>query len=457
MPYQLDGKKVVVVGLARSGLAAVRFLVKQGAAVKATDQKSKDEIAQIEMIASLPGVKLYMGGHPLDILTDADLLVISPGVNEEIPFIKEAEQNKIPIISEFELATSQCEKPLIAVTGTNGKTTTTTVIGKILSEHGLKVVVAGNIGQAATLETENINQAEVGILEVSSFQLERSETFKPKGALILNVTPDHQDRYASIYEYRQAKAKIFQNQDQDDWTIFNFDDPLCLALKIHCRAEQYFFSRKSVVDQGTYIKDGIIIFKDNQGAEKKILAIKEIALMGLPNLENYLAAILTACLWGVEVAAIRHVARSFTGLPHRMESVATINGVRYINDSKGTNVDAVAKSLESFNDPVILIMGGRDKGGDFCALIPLAMEKVKTLILLGEAQAKLAEVFNGICPVKLVTSLDEAVQIAAGVAAAGDVVLLSPGCTSWDMFEDYQQRGDVFKNAVRGLRSESDG
>ncbi len=448
MLNRLEGKKVIVLGLARSGLAAVRFLLGMGALVRATDMKKMTEIKGLSGIERSANLELYLGGHPDEILAGAHLLVISPGVNERIPFVKKAIENRIPVISELELAAGYIDKPLIAVTGTNGKTTTTTLIGEMLTSNGGQCVVAGNIGRAVSLEVDNINRSELGILETSSFQLAGCREFHSRGALILNVTPDHQDRHPTMADYLAAKAKIFENQAETDWTVLNFDDQLCRSLAEKCPGTVYYFSRSEKVEKGMFLENGWLVFKDEAG-EKKIIRRSEIALEGLHNLENFLAASLAVTIMGVDRSAIRQVAGAFKGLAHRLETVATIKGVRFINDSKGTNIDAVRKSLLSFEGaPVILIMGGRDKGGDFGALKPLIKERVKSLVLLGEAAPKLAETFKGCCGITLVSSLAEGVKTAVVTARSGDIVLLSPGCTSWYMFRDYQERGDLFKKAV---------
>lgn len=452
-----NGKKVLVVGLARSGLAAARFLARAGAEVTGTDIKKEEELgAGIEELRQL-GVRLECGKHPPIEKGFYELVVVSPGVPSDIPLLRAAKEAGIPVWSEVELAGRFIEEPIIAVTGTNGKTTTTSLIGYIFQQSGCNVVVAGNIGIPLIGEVEKAlsdkKKVEYWIVEVSSFQLEHIQLFCPHIAVFLNLTPDHLDRHKTLTEYGMTKVRIFSNQRKTDFAVLNLDDPwICSNLRA-LKPQSFWFSRRTVPDNGIGVSEGSIIFC-KEGHKERVCSVEDIGIPGPHNLENALAGTAAALLAGVDIAVVAKALQTFPGVPHRLETVAVVNGVKYVNDSKGTNPESVLKALDSFNAPIVLIAGGRHKGSDFGELARKIKEKVKALILLGEAAPLIREAAMAVGYDKIwsAASLKEAVVTAARIATPGDVVLLSPACASWDMFRDYEERGEVFKKLVRELQ-----
>jgi len=442
----LAGAKVLVVGLARTGQAAAEFLLKQGAHVTATDLLAWESLDPRAQALAERGVALEPGGHREETFTQADLIVVSPGVPLTIKPLLTARAKGIRITGEIELASRFIDQPLVAVTGTNGKTTTTSLTGEILQASGRKVFVGGNIGRPLIDYVNKSEPAEVVVIEVSSFQLETVETLHPVAGILLNVTPDHLDRHPDFEAYAAAKLRLFDRQGPEDTAVLNVDDPV--AAGAAPRSRRLFFSRRSRVGSGAYVEAGRLVLV----AEGKELAARPLAdmlLTGAHNQENIMAAVSAAWALGVDPDAAFEAAARFRGLPHRVELVGEYDGVRYYDDSKGTNVGAVIKSLEGFSSPVILIAGGRDKSGDFRPLRPLIREKVKLLILLGEAKDKMAGVLGGQTETVPVGDMAEAVALARERAGPGDVVLLSPACASFDMFKDYAHRGRVFADLVR--------
>jgi UDP-N-acetylmuramoylalanine--D-glutamate ligase len=497
------GKRVLVVGLARSGIGAANLLSSFGAEVWVTDIKSQDSLRD-NIKRLLPSIRIRVGEHPEEIFNLADLIIVSPGVPLNIPPLMHAKTNGIPIIGELELAyqvvtsyelqvaskiqstghatrnTQHATPAFIAVTGTNGKSTTTTFINLMLRKSGFKTLMGGNIGNALTEEIysrftvhgSRFTGIDYIVAEVSSFQLESIHNFKPFISVILNITPDHLNRYGDIQEYINAKARIFENQGQGDYLILNADDPIIKKVeseRLKVKGEKpniFYFSREKEIE-GIYYRDGRLcwsflstsgavpfrLFRDGAALPPfDLIAADEIKIKGLHNLENAMAASLVAFICGCPPEAIRGVLRDFPGLEHRLEFVCEIDGVSFINDSKGTNVGAVVKSLESFRN-VILIMGGRDKDGDFTLLKDLTKKRVKTLILLGEAKEKIARAIGGVTETSFVKDIKEAVELSVSKASVGDVVLLSPGCASFDMFADFEERGMRFKEAVYAIKN----
>lgn len=476
---EIKGKKVIVFGLARSGVGAANLLASLGAEVTVTDKKSQGELRDfVDTLA--PSVRLSLGGHPDEILRGADLIVISPGVPLDILPLKRAKYAGITIIGELELAYRIIKQnaEFLAVTGTNGKSTTTTLLGLMMRKAGFKTIVGGNIGNALTeeiLKEVKSQKSKAGgkihaarctlhadfiVAEISSFQLESIESFRPKGAVILNITPDHLDRYHSMDEYRDAKARVFLNQQKEDFLVLNADDPETMkveSLKLKVKSERpkiFYFSRKKPVE-GVYFKDGIIYsnFINFQLStfNSQLIRADEIRIKGVHNLENAMAASAMALLAKCPPEAVINTLKEFPGLEHRLEFVRRLEGVDYINDSKGTNVGAVIKSLESFSGNVILIAGGRDKAGDFSVLTPLVKERVKALVLIGEASQKISKALGDATETRFAGDLMEAVALSRKSAEQGDVVLLSPACASFDMFRDFEDRGEQFKKIVRSL------
>jgi len=450
---ELKGKKALVIGLGRSGLGSALLLRRLGASVSVTDKKDRDSLRQY-IDALPPDVGLYLGGHPKEALDGVSLLVISPGVPSDIEIIRVARSKGIEIIGELELAFSISRPaPFYAITGTNGKSTTTTLLNFMFQKAGLMTLFGGNIGKAISTEIlsawDSKRDFSSCIVEVSSFQLEETKTFKPRGAAILNITPDHMDRYHSMERYLEAKARIFMNQDAGDFLILNKDDEGSKEILLKdIRSRVYFFSRRSEV-AGLYLK-GKTIYQ-NIGALRPLIDIDEIRIKGVHNLENAMAASAMALLAGLPEDSIREALREFKGLEHRAEFVRELDGVVYINDSKGTNVGAVLKCLEGLDRPTVLIAGGRDKDGDFTSLRRLVKEKVRAVVLIGEAREKLRTALQGAAECVLADTLEDAVRTARGLAPKGGAVLLSPACASFDMFRDYEERGRRFKEAVMAL------
>jgi len=385
------------------------------------------------------------GGHSDHIFFDTQLIVLSPGV-PTIPQIRAAQQRGVKVISELELAWLLSDVPYVGITGTNGKSTVTTLVGLMLERSQKRVLVAGNIGNALTEDITLLNQQDWIVAELSSFQLEYVETFRPRVATILNLTQDHLDRYHSIAEYGEAKTRIFMNQRQEDFLILNFDDPLVKSYAKRTSATVVPFSRLLRFNPGASVLDGFLTFN-----HRRIIRVDEIKIKGVHNLENALAAVALSMCASADPTSVAAVLREFPGLEHRLEFVREKDGVAWINDSKGTNVGAVVKSVEGFTQPVILIAGGLDKGSDFSPLYDLIKQKVKLLILIGKAADKMSKALGTSTETIFAHTLQDAVKLAAARSSRGDVVLLSPACASFDMFKDFEDRGRQFKVAVKNL------
>jgi UDP-N-acetylmuramoylalanine--D-glutamate ligase len=439
----LRGKRVLVIGLARTGLEAARFLTEQGARVVVTDRKDMRDLPH--EIAALP-VTCRTGAEDPAWVTGADFVLPSPGVPPDNPLLQEACRQDIKIISEIELAARFIRAPLIAITGTNGKSTTTSLIGAILKASGRKVFVGGNIGTPLIRFVSE--DWDWGVVEISSFQLEWVKRFHPKVSLLLNLTEDHLDRYASFAAYSAAKERIFHQQHEDDAAILNRDDPWVWRARNRIRAKVVSFGW-GAVPKGVFATQDEIIWSDETGTER--FPLEKAKISGVHNVENLMAAIAAAKVIGVDSAVIRRVIESFTGLEHRLEFVREKNGVRFYNDSKGTNVGAVVKSLMSFSDPVILLAGGVDKHGDYAILAKEIGRTVKKLVVFGAARDRIRESVGQLTRTAVAANLEDAVREAYNDAEPGDVVLLSPACSSFDMFHDYEERGRVFKDLVRKL------
>lgn len=449
----VENKKVLVVGIARSGVAVAKFLIEKGTKVVLTDKKSREELSGTLKNFPTESVELITGSYPEFGAGDYDFLVVSPGVPLKVPPVQRAFELGVPVYSELELAYRFSSSPIVAITGTNGKTTTTTLIGEIFKDAGKNVCVGGNIGLPLALEVEKYGPDDVIVAEVSSFQLESIHTFKPKVALILNITPDHLDRHGTMENYVHAKARIFENQTKDDFTILNYDDARVRILSENTPGTVIFFSREHILEEGIFIEDGQIIAKF-KGKVEKICPTREVFIKGAHNLENALAASAAAYIMGISAAKIAEVLRSFQGVAHRLEFVAEVNGVKFINDSKGTNPDASIKALEAYDEPIVLLAGGRNKGSDFTEFAYKIKEKVRSLVILGECKDEIREAVNrvGFSAVDEANTFEEAVKIAAQKAKPGEIVLLSPACASWDMFKSFEERGECFKDVVNSLR-----
>ena len=443
----LPARRALVMGMARSGIAAAGALARLGAKVVATDLEAIPNLEE-----RLPaGVVFELGGHREASFEECDLLVVSPGIPATNRYIALARASGAEVIGEVELACRLCSAPIAAVTGTNGKTTVTTMLGLILEESGFHAPVGGNIGRALVEVVEaEAEEADFIVGEVSSFQLEWAPTIKPRVGVMTNVTPDHLDRHPDIDEYADLKARLFANQGEGDAKILNADDPLTARYMMPGPQRILAFSRKGRVRRGAYIESGDVFLADEAGATR-VCGASELLVPGLHNLENFLAACSAAHFLGADTAAMARVARAFEGLPHRMEVVGEEGGIRWVNDSKGTNVGATAMSLESLAGDVLLIAGGVDKGSDLAPMRAEVEKKVRRMILIGEAAERFGRFFDGCAPLVYAKTLDEAVRIAHEEARGGDTVLLSPACSSFDQFRDYAHRGDAFRRMVREL------
>ncbi|MBS4030022.1 MAG: UDP-N-acetylmuramoyl-L-alanine--D-glutamate ligase [Clostridiales bacterium] len=455
----LKGKKVVVIGLARSGAASARLLAEDGAEVVVNDRKPAAELTEeMDALRDFPAVTLVAGSHPAEIVDSSVALVIkNPGVPLDLPPIVRATELGIPVITEVELAAWKISAPIVAITGTNGKTTTTALTGEMYKNSGRRTFVAGNIGLPLSAIARSVTPQDVVVAELSSFQLEGTLSFRPSLSAILNITPDHMDRHGTLDDYREAKAKIFANQKDDDAVVLNADDTETYGMRLRPAATVYTFSRMKEVPQGAYVRDGQIII--NNGTEiQRVCAISDIAIPGAHNLENALAATLLAWLGGVPLGTIADTLRQFPGVPHRLEFVQTVNGISFYNDSKGTNTDAAIKAMEAFAGRKVLIAGGYDKGGEFESFAEALKEHASHVVIIGQVAARLASALTavGFTHFEYAGSLDEAVRKSYRAAKAGEIVLLSPACASWDMFRDFEERGDQFKDAVLQLEGRGD-
>jgi UDP-N-acetylmuramoylalanine--D-glutamate ligase len=449
-PVDLNNKRVLVVGLGKSGVASALFLKSRGARVTVSDSKPQEQFGDEIPTLLDHGVAVETGGHGERTFQGQDLIVVSPGVPVDAPPLVQARALGETVIGEIELAAQFFRGPIVAITGSNGKTTTTTLAGEIVAAGGHATVVGGNIGTPAISLVAGATPQTVAVLEVSSFQLETIQTFRAKIAVVLNVTPDHLDRHRTFAAYADAKARIFENQLADDFAVLNADDPTCRSLAVRTRAKVFWFSRIKEVQQGGYTQNGRVWFRDS-GGQREIMLLSEIPLKGAHNVENVLAAVCVGALMGCSPELIRQTIRNFKAVEHRLEYVATIGGVEYYNDSKATNVDATRKAIESFPANIHLILGGKDKGSDYSVLNDLLRERVKRVYTIGAAAEKIESQILKTIPVFHAETLDLAIKRAASQASAGDVVLLAPACASFDQFKNYEQRGRVFKEVVREL------
>ncbi|HXP79935.1 MAG TPA: UDP-N-acetylmuramoyl-L-alanine--D-glutamate ligase [Verrucomicrobiae bacterium] len=449
---ELTGKKVLVVGLARTGIATALFCAERGARVTATESRPEVEIAEIAAKLRAAGVTLELGGHRAETFAEQDLIVPSPGVPPMTPALAAARAIGVPVWSEIELAWRFLRGRLICITGSNGKTTTTSMIGHILETARLPVQIAGNIGTPLISRVDLSSDASFTVVEASSFQLESISAFRPDIGVLLNVTPDHLDRHGSIEAYGRAKARMFENQTAEDAAVINADDAIAPQYA-PSGPRVFYFSREKRVASGCYLRGDEIVFRCD-GTETVLLLRKDIGLRGSHNIENVLAAAAAARLAGAEPVAIAEGVRTFAGVEHRIEYVATISGVEYFNDSKATNVDATLKALDAFPGNVLVILGGKDKGSDYRILRQALRSHARMALLIGSAAEKIEAELAGVIPVERAETLARAVEIAARHARPGDIVLLAPACASFDQFENFEQRGRVFKQLVRELEKE---
>jgi len=446
---ELKGKKVLVVGLGKSGLAAALFLRRRGAQVTVSDLRSAQALSKEVPSLLEAGISVEAGGHGLLTFRRQDLIVVSPGVPLSTPELVQVRTLGLPIIGELELAARFLQGDVLAITGSNGKTTTTTLCGEIFSASGRNTLVAGNIGLPVIEVVDKSGTDTWSVLEVSSFQLETTESFHPHIAAILNITPDHLDRHGTFENYVAMKEKIFANQTGEDYLILNGDDPVTQQAASRARSQVFWFSRTKIVRRGTFVHNGAVMYRaSEQSTPVPVLPIAEIPLKGEHNVENVLAAVCAASVAGIAPDVIERTVKAFHAVEHRLEFVASIHGVVYYNDSKATNVDATAKAIAAFPANIHLILGGKDKNSDYSQLNSLLKERVKTVYTIGSAAEKIEGQITGVTKVIRAGTLEAAVDQASNHAVAGDVVLLAPACSSFDQFENYEQRGRVFKQAV---------
>ncbi|MGA7687468.1 MAG: UDP-N-acetylmuramoyl-L-alanine--D-glutamate ligase [Terriglobales bacterium] len=448
----LQDKRVLVVGLGKSGVASALFLKSRGARVTVSDSKPEAELRKEILLLLEHGITVETGGHGDRTFRDQDLIVVSPGVPVDAPQLVQARSLCEKVIGEIELAAQFLPGPIAAITGANGKTTTTTLAGEILAAAKIPVLVGGNIGTPAISFVGQAKPDTWIVLEVSSFQLETVVDFRPRIAVILNITPDHLDRHKTFANYVGAKARIFENQGPEDFTILNADDPTTVDLAERTLGQRFLFTRKKEIGTGAFVRSAHIFFRDGQ-CEQQILPLSEIPLKGAHNLENVLAAISVGMLAGAHPEQIRQAVRNFKAVEHRLEFVARVAGVDYYNDSKATNVDATIKALESFPANIHVILGGKDKGSDYTVLNDLLRARVKRVYTIGAAAAKIESHIQAAAEIDHAETLETAVQRASASASPGDVVLLAPACSSFDQFQNYEHRGRIFKEAVRLLSS----
>jgi UDP-N-acetylmuramoylalanine--D-glutamate ligase len=456
MKMNYQGETVLVVGAGKSGLASSRFLLHRGARVILTDIKSgealKAEIAPLCDLAATSGeLVLELGEHRSESFARCNLVVVSPGIPLSLPYFEISRKAGIPVIAEIELAYRHLKGKVIGITGSNGKTTTTTLVSDLLTGAGMKGHAAGNIGTPLISFAVDSSPEDFFAVELSSFQLEGIERFRPFIGSILNLTPDHMDRYSGIENYIAAKQRLFMNQEETDFAVLNSDDPRTAAMSTATKAQPVLFSRRHMPEHGAFVRDDRVIFRDETG-EKDLFPVSAIALKGAHNLENVLAACAMAILAGVPPQSLDASVRRFKGVEHRIEWVSELDGIQYFNDSKATNIDATIKSIEAFSGNILLILGGRDKAGDFTALRSLVRARVKHIVLIGEAAEKIRKALSGVVDMSEAQSMEEAVSICRNLARRGDTVLLAPACASFDMFQNYEHRGRVFKEAVRRIQ-----
>lgn len=446
-------KKVLVSGVAKSGISAAYLLKKLGANVTIQDAKTEDKLGDVVTELKNNGITLFLGANPDDIIEDMDILVMSPGVPTDLPFVNNARENNIPVIGEIELAYMFCKSPIIGITGTNGKTTTTTLVGDICKAYYNNTFVVGNIGNPfADITLDTTNDGAV-VAELSSFQLETIKEFTPKVSAVLNITPDHLNRHHTLENYIAAKERVFENQTADDYCILNYNDETTKAMANKTKAKVIFFSLNNSLEEGIYSDDKSIYIKA-LGYDQKVVDIDELKILGGHNVENAMAAIGCSIALGVPMDIVVKVLKAFTAVEHRIEYVTTVNDIEFYNDSKGTNPDASIKAVEAMKRPICIIAGGYDKGSDFTEWIDTFKGRVKFVAVIGAVKDKIVDTLNkaDFTNYKTADTFEEAIDLCYENAEKGDCVLLSPACASWDMFKSYEQRGEIFKDYVRKLK-----
>ena len=449
------GKRVLVVGMARSGIGAAMLLCKLGATPVLNDLKPREAFGEkLDELKNLP-VEWRMGEDPIPLLDGCDMLLISPGVPIDSPVVLAAKEKKMYMIGELEFAAQNAEGLLLAITGTNGKTTTVTLLGEMFQGMGKRAFVAGNVGYPLSMAALESKPQDVLVTEVSSFQLESIDTFHPRAAAVLNVTEDHLIRHYTMDNYIALKKRVFENQGTQDVAVLNYDDPICRAMAEGIRSKVAFFSRREQMMEGACVADDQVVVRWD-GAEKVICRTDEIKIPGPHNLENALAAVMLAYVSGVPTPVIRHALKTFAGVEHRIETVRDFEGVRYINDSKGTNADSTIKAIDTMRVPTVLILGGYDKHVSFKGMAEHMVQspQIEHAVLLGATAPQLERELTeaGYTAITHAKTLEEAVQKARALAKEGGNVLFSPACASFDMFHDYEERGRIFKQIVNDLK-----
>ncbi|MEK7671796.1 MAG: UDP-N-acetylmuramoyl-L-alanine--D-glutamate ligase [Bacteroidota bacterium] len=450
---QIRGQKFSIIGGARSGIAVAKLLKLHGAEVflSETAPAEKMQLAIAEL--NQHNIAHEFGDNTENVL-QADVIVLSPGVPSDVPLVKQALVKGLRVVSEIEVASWFCKGPIVGITGTNGKTTTTTLVGRILEDVKKPSVVAGNIGVAFSEVVERVTEESTAILEISSFQLDTVDTFRPKVSALLNITPDHLDRYEhSMEKYIASKCRIFENQRGGDTIVYNYDDTLVrtnVEKRVHPEVKKLPFSTKMKLAEGAFVEDKKLLTRID-GKQTEVIAVDNISVKGIHNLMNAMAATLAAKAMSIPTSSLRATLKNFKGVEHRLEFVRELDGVVYVNDSKATNVDSVWYALQSFPKPIVLLLGGRDKGNDYSQLYQLVNKHVKAIVAIGESADKVLNAFANMKPVSKAMNMNEATQQAKTFASRGDVVLLSPACASFDWFDDYEHRGRVFKEIVTKL------
>ena len=449
---ELKGKKVLLVGLAKTGISTIKCLAKYGADITVNDIKTEDQLEEIiAEIKDIDGIKYILGHHPENI-SDIDMVVVSPGVPLDLPFIKKVIEENKELIGEVELAYQLAKNPyFVGITGTNGKTTTTSLTGEIFEKAGKETYIVGNIGNPVIDAVQAANEGASFVTELSSFQLESIKDFRPSVSAVLNITEDHMNRHHTMENYIDAKARVFMNQDKENFCVLNYDDELTRALAEKCNANVVFFSRLEKLEKGIYVENGDIIIDINE--KINLMKVCELSLPGGHNLENCMASAAMAYVSGIDIEVIREVLKTFKAVEHRLEFVKEVEGVKYVNDSKGTNPDSTIKAVQAYENPIILIAGGYDKGSTYDELLEIAKKNVKTLVLLGQTADKIEEAARriGFTDIHRVEDMKEAVKTCHDIAKEGDIVLLSPACASWGMYKNFEVRGKDFKDNVNSL------
>jgi UDP-N-acetylmuramoylalanine--D-glutamate ligase len=451
--FSVRGRRVTVAGAARSGIAAAELLVRRGAAV--TLSEVREQVDEENRLRAA-GVDLELGGHRETTFTGADLVVVSPGIPLRQPVLEAARRAGVPVIGELELASRWLRGRVIAITGTKGKSTTTTLAGRMLQAGGKRVLVGGNIGLALSSQVEQSTEDTIHVVEASSFQLEATQTFKPWIAVLLNFSPDHLDHHASEREYAEAKARIFANQTAEDWSVLNADDPAVRSMSAGAPSRPLLFSMEPALRDGVVVEGNMIVRRTGDSHEP-LVPLSSIRLIGRHLVADVVAASAIALLAGVDAAAMTRAVEGFTGLEHALEPVTELGGVRFVNDSKATNIEAAHRAIDSFGEGLVVILGGRFKGGEFQDLLAPLVSRQAVVVGIGEARPLIRKAFGGAVPVHEAADMSAAVRTAFASAAPGGTVLLAPACASFDMFRDYAERGRVFKQEVLRLQEEWNG